>query len=50
MSCISKSTDYLEFNSFDNNNHLQAVIEIPAGTNGKTAQIEFLGGLMKIWL
>ena len=35
ISCSSKSIDYSELNSFDPNNHLQAVIEIPVGTNDK---------------
>ena len=35
VSCSSKSINYLELNSFDENKQLQAVIEIPLGTNEK---------------
>lgn len=34
-SCSSKSINYAKLNSFDNNNNLQAVVEIPVGTNDK---------------
>jgi inorganic pyrophosphatase len=37
-SCSSKTIDYNELSSFDSDNNLRAVIEIPAGTNDK---IEF---------
>ncbi len=35
ISCSSKSIDYAELNSFDQKNDLQAVVEIPVGTNNK---------------
>ncbi|RRO17405.1 inorganic diphosphatase [Flavobacteriaceae bacterium 14752] len=35
ISCSSKSINYAELNSFDQNNNLQAVVEIPVGTNDK---------------
>lgn len=38
ISCNSKSFDYSELDSFEGNNNLKAVIEIPVGTNDK---IEF---------
>lgn len=33
--CSSKSIDFTELDSFDKNNNLQAVVEIPTGTNDK---------------
>lgn len=35
ISCSSKSEDYLALKSFDTQNQLQAVIEIPAGSSAK---------------
>jgi len=35
VACSSKGINYLELNSFDESKHLQAVIEIPLGTNDK---------------
>jgi inorganic pyrophosphatase len=35
MSCSSKTIDYNKLSSFDENNNLRAVIEIPSGTNDK---------------
>ena len=35
VACSSKSINYAELNSFDNKDNLQAVVEIPVGTNDK---------------
>jgi len=35
ISCSSKSLEYHKIKSYDDNGHLQAIIEIPAGTNAK---------------